>query len=159
MIVLSIDPGPLESAFVEWNGESILYHRKADNSTLLCEDLPQSRADIMVIEQIKSYGMAVSDSVFDTVFWTGRFCERWHGIWARMPRKEVKMHLCGSMRAKDSNVRAALIDRFGPPGTKKAPGLTYGISKDSWQALALAVTWYDLNFTGNGVPGVVIPLT
>jgi hypothetical protein len=27
---------------------------------------------------------------------------------------------------------------------KVAPGLTYGLSKDTWQAFALAVTFYDL---------------
>ncbi len=142
-MILAIDPGPVESAFVEWDGREILLHRKAENSTLLCEELPISNADIMIIEQIKSYGMAVSDSIFDTVFWTGRFCEGWKGIWTRVPRRDVKMHLCGTMRAKDSNIRMALIDRFGEPGTKKAPGMTYGISKDLWQAFALAVYWYD----------------
>jgi len=143
MIVLAIDPGPERSAIVEWDGKTILHFRIAPNDTLLCEDFPMSHAGIMVIEQIKSYGMAVSDSIFNTVFWTGRFCQAWKGPWSRVPRREVKLHLCGSMRAKDSNIRQALIDRFGAPGTKKAPGLTYGISKDLWQAFALAVYWTD----------------
>jgi hypothetical protein len=47
------------------------------------------------------------------------------------------------MRAKDSNIRQALIDRFGEPGTKKVPGLLYGIKKDEWSALALGVFWHD----------------
>jgi hypothetical protein len=60
----------------------------------------------------------------------------------------VKMHLCGNTRAKDGNIRQALLDRFGPGkaiacGTKKQPGPLYGVSKDVWQALALAVTWSD----------------
>jgi hypothetical protein len=44
------------------------------------------------------------------------------------------------MKAKDANIRQALIDKIGPQGTKKDPGPTYGISKDVWSALAIAVT-------------------
>lgn len=143
MIILAIDPGPVESAMIEWDGETISNPKILSNYNLLSEELPQSFADIMVIEQIKSYGMTVADSIFDTVFWTGRFCQRWMRTWKRVPRKDVKMYLCGTMRAKDSNIRQCLIDRFGDPGTKKKPGLTYGLKADLWQAFALAVFWAD----------------
>ncbi len=143
MRILSIDPGPIESGLVVWDGKSILYKEIIDNEKIILEDLPLLEADILIVEQIKSYGMSVSDSVFDTVFWTGRFIQAWRGEWKRVPRREVKMHLCGSMRAKDSNIRQALVDRFGVPGKKKAPGLTYGLKKDLWQAFALAVFWMD----------------
>ena len=60
-------------------------------------------------------------------------------------RHEVKLHLCGSARAKDANVRQALIDRFGPGkelaiGRKAAPGPLYGMTGDCWAALGVAVT-------------------
>jgi hypothetical protein len=58
-------------------------------------------------------------------------------------RMKVKMHLCGNSRAKDGNIRQALIDRLGAPGKKKAPGPTFGVVADQWQALALAVTVWD----------------
>jgi hypothetical protein len=58
-------------------------------------------------------------------------------------RREVKLHLCGQARAKDSNIIQALKDRFGDKGTKNKPGLTYGMRKDLWQAFALAVTCMD----------------
>ena len=146
MITLAIDPGPTKSALVVWNGKKIFFADIDINEEILkiLSDPVGSLGDILIIEQIKSYGMAVSDSIFDTVFWTGRFIQAWKGNWHRVPRREVKIHLCGSMRAKDSNIRQALIDRFGAPGTKKAPGLTYGISKDLWQAFALAVYWMDI---------------
>jgi hypothetical protein len=88
---------------------------------------------------IASYGMAVGSSIFETCVWIGRFIEV-----ARTPvrlcyRKDVKMHLCGSMRAKDGNIRQRLIDIFGPQGTKKQPGKTYGIKSHTWAALAVAV--------------------
>ena len=145
MLILSIDPGPQQSAVLEWDGRTIRHHRIAPNETILCEDLQTSQADVLAVEQIKSYGMAVADSIFDTVFWSGRFVQACKlPLWVRVPRKDIKMHLCGSMRAKDSNIRQALIDRFGAPGTKKAPGICYGIKKDEWAAWALAVTWWDL---------------
>ena len=42
-------------------------------------------------------------------------------------RKEEKMNICHTMRAKDSNIRQALIDRFGEVGTKKNPRLVLWI--------------------------------
>jgi hypothetical protein len=81
----------------------------------------------------------------------GADCELGEGIRAvleslrcdRITRGEVKVHVCNSKKAKDANVRQALIDRLGKPGTKKAPGPTYGIAGDVWAALAVAVTWWD----------------
>ena len=57
--------------------------------------------------------------------------------------QQIKVHLCESARAKDGNVRQALIDRIGAQGTKKKPGPTYGVSKDVWAALAVAVCAHD----------------
>ncbi len=54
---------------------------------------------------------------------------------------EVKIHLCNHPRAKDPNIRQALIDRFGAPGTKKNQGATYGLAGDMWSALGVAVTF------------------
>jgi hypothetical protein len=88
---------------------------------------------------IASYGMAVGREVFETCVWIGRFAEI-----ARQPvqlvyRRDVKLHLCHSPRAKDANVRQALIDRLGPQGTKKNPGPTYGMKSHLWAALAVGV--------------------
>jgi len=61
-----------------------------------------------------------------------------------LPRRAVKLALCGDSRAKDANIRQALIDRFGGSaaiGRKTAPGPLYGISRDVWSALAIAVTF------------------
>ena len=143
MKILAIDPGPNQSGLLVWDGKTILYKEIVDNNQIIIEDLCSISADVLLVEQIKSLGMPVSDSIFDTVFWTGRFIQKWYGLWHRVPRREVKMHLCGSMRAKDSNIRQALIDRLGEPGTKKNPGVTYVVKKDLWAALALAVYWMD----------------
>jgi len=79
---------------------------------------------------IASYGMAVGKEVFETCVWIGRFIEiaRLRNIEVEyIYRKEEKMNLCNSMKAKDSNIRQALIDRFGEVGTKKNPRLVLRI--------------------------------
>lgn len=75
----------------------------------------------MVIEMIASYGMPVGKEVFDTCVWIGRFAETSGMPTNYIYRKDEKMNICHSMRAKDSNIRQALIDRFGVVGTKKNP--------------------------------------
>lgn len=147
MKLLAIDPGPVKSAIVGWDGKQILVKAIQDNNKLIW-NLPKAIEkgyELLVIEKIMSYGMTVGASVFETVFWTGRFVSVWPAKWDRMGRLAVKMHLCHSPRAKDSNIRQVLIDRFGEPGTKKKQGILYGIKKDLWAALALAVAYVDLH--------------
>jgi hypothetical protein len=140
MMILACDPGPTSSALVWYDSTQ---RRIADYCDEPNESILQ-RVKVwqgkFVIEKIACMGMAVGAEVFETVFWSGRFCQASFGF-DRVTRAEVKMHLCGSMRAKDSNIRQALIDKLGPQGTKKNPGPTYGISKHLWSALAVAVTY------------------
>jgi hypothetical protein len=149
MKILAIDPGTTESAYVVFDGEEIIIKRKDPNSNTKAF-LSFSDADILVIEMIASYGMPVGKEVFETCVFIGRMIEKWkvtsepmHKPCILVYRKDIKMHICGTMKAKDGNIRQALIDRFGEPGTKKNPGKTYGISSDIWQALAVAVYAYD----------------
>lgn len=143
MIITAVDPGPVDSAWVEYDTAErrILEFEKAPNEKVLRVLLASAGATHLVVEMIASYGMPVGAEVFETCVWIGRFAQARGGNWSPIYRKDVKMHLCGSPRAKDANIRQALLDKFGPPGTKKAPGVTYGISGDVWAALAVAVTW------------------
>lgn len=151
-MILAIDPGTEESAFVMLTqpGDTfrILDKGKVGNLTLLStiRNMDFRSDDHFVIEMVASYGMAVGKTTFETVFWIGRFWEAALGA-GRMERlyrkKDVCMHLCQSTKAKDANIRQALIDRFGEPGTKNNPGLLYGVSKDIWSALAVGVTYRD----------------
>ena len=150
MMFLAIDPGPEKSAWVLYNPESqepIINMGIEENEALIdffYEYSDDERLDEVVIEMVASYGMAVGASVFETCVTIGRFVQ----LFTRLPvnmmyRKDVKMHLCHSMRAKDANIRQAIIDRLGPPGTKKHPGKTFGVKADIWAALACAVTFAD----------------
>lgn len=149
-MILAIDPGNVESGYVVLNNDlSIEQFGKIDNYELLeminCSDF--NRCDHVVIEMIASYGMAVGATVFETCVWIGRFKQALSLDFSTIRyiyRKDEKINLCGTMKAKDSNIRQALIDRFGVVGTKKAPGWFYGVSKDVWSAIAVGVTFSDL---------------
>ena len=92
-------------------------------------------------------GMPVGRDVFMTVLWTGRFVQVWgdDSTVSMISRREVKLSLCGSSRAKDPNIRQALIDRFGGKetaiGKKASPGPLYGVKGHEWSALALCITY------------------
>ena len=149
--ILAIDPGTVRSAWVEYDPS---WCRVSDfgidpNQIMRVIVADWTGDGPVVIEKIESYGMAVGAEIFETVFWTGRFAEAaFPRPVFRLPRRDVKLHLCGDTRAKDPNIRQALLDRFGgksATGTKKAPGPLYGIHADLWAALAVAVTYADLH--------------
>lgn len=149
MIVVAIDPGPLQSGWVIYDAGRVLGSGVELNGSILqlLESQPRDRR--LAIEMIASYGMAVGKSVFDTCVWVGRFQQVWHAPAAvrLVYRQEVKLHLCQSANAKDSNIRQALIDRYPPTGggktpqvgTKDKPGPLYGMSSHAWPALGVAI--------------------
>ncbi len=142
MSVLAIDPGPTQSAFVHWDGVKIYDAEIVPNEKLLSIARTWlSVKDIVAIEMIACYGMAVGKEVFETCLFIGKLQEALaqRFVPTRLVfRRDVKLHHCNSARAKDANVRQALIDKYGAPGTKKAPGVTYGIKSHLWAALAIA---------------------
>ena len=153
MRVLAIDPGPTESAYVLLNDDGVPFRwEKVPNEALLqtLAAVPTSRlgADLLAVEMVASYGMPVGADVFQTVLWIGRFIERWGGDYKLVYRKDVLLHLCNQRNAKDSNLRRALLDRYGPTkevavGRKASPGPLYGLTGDCWSALAVGVTVID----------------
>lgn len=147
MRVLALDPGTTQSGWVIYDtgAKRVLGSGVRDNEDIL-RWLPctpaQPHADLLAIERFAAMGMTVGQEVFDTCEWCGRFRQAWHtpaAVW-RVFRRDVKMHLCGDSRAKDPNIRQAIIDMLGVPGTKKAPGPTYGVTSHAWSALAVAIT-------------------
>lgn len=162
-MILAIDPGNEESGYVVIDKNSLrpVEIGKIDNYKLLTK-IQEVRfnglIDSICIEMVACYGMAVGASVFDTCVWIGRFKQAILETYNIEPkfiyRKDEKLNLCHSMKAKDSNIVQALIDRFAPftsnkgKGTKKAPGWFYGFKKDIWQAYAVGITYYDMYVKG-----------
>jgi hypothetical protein len=151
-MILAIDPGSTQSgiAYVQRGSYEPRSARKLDNEEVFELSLPSE----VVIEMVAHYGtgMPAGKTVFDTAVWIGRFYQHFTALGLPvelMMRGEVKMNICGTMRAKDSNIIQALVDRFAPgarnygKGTKKEPGWFYGFSADIWQAYALGVTYLD----------------
>lgn len=150
-MIIAIDPGNIKSAYCVLREDySIVEFGKVTNEELLEHIRTRGfKYNPLVIEMIASYGMAVGKEVFETCVWIGRFIECYGGRYELVYRKDEKMNLCGSMRAKDSNIRMALIDRFAKfdfkngKGTKKNQDTFYGFAADMWSAMAVGVTYLD----------------
>jgi hypothetical protein len=142
MNLIAIDPGSESSAVLQWDGERVKDPMILPNWDLLQWVRMSAPHLPMSVEMIACYGMPVGAETFQTCLMIGRIQE----IWTQklepirlVYRREVKIHLCGTMKAKDPHIRQALIDRFGIVGTKKSPGKLYGVSSHLWSALAVAV--------------------
>lgn len=156
-MILSIDPGNTETAYALIGEDYFPIEKgKVLNNVFIYEILPRvlKQSKYVAIEMIASYGMAVGMTVFETCVWIGRFSQKALDDNAKVYyvyRKEVKINLCGSTKAKDTNITAALVDRFSYPqhkdkggkGTTKDQGWFYGFSKDVWAAYAVGVTFKD----------------
>lgn len=149
MIIFAIDPGPKQSAYVRWctETEEIVSHGILANEDLMGL-IRRVGYETTVCEMVQSFGMPVGKEIFETVLLVGQIkeailtCTRSLNL---AYRKDIKNHFCGTIRALDSNIRRVLLDRFGEQGTKKSPNKLYGIKKDEWSALAVAVWYMDIN--------------
>lgn len=156
-MILAIDPGNTESAYclIEEDTYKPIEFGKVNNNDLiikLTSIIEHYNIYALAIEMVASYGMPVGKEVFETCVWIGRFYEntiRYVGDIEYIYRKEVTTNLCNSVRAKDSNVRQALIDRFAKhdfkngKGVKKNPDWFYGFKADVWSSYAVGVTYLD----------------
>ena len=153
-MILAVDPGDQLSAFVVYDGKRPVDHGKLGNEELILrlhDDLncwPANGPSVcshLAIEMAESFGAKVWNQVFLATLWAGRFVEAFGGPYTLMSRQKTKLYVTGNPRARDAQVRACLIDRYGGKdvalGTKAAPGLLRGLTADRWAALALAVAY------------------
>lgn len=150
---VGIDPGTYESGVAVIDSETLapILAVKIKNEETVAT-LKQTFADHGIdpadadfaIEGVTSYGRPVGRETFQTCEWIGRYDEQlraWTGRYPeRVYRIEEKKCLCGTGRARDADIRRALIGAIGPIGTKKNPGPLYNVTRDAWSAIAVAVT-------------------
>ena len=146
MRILAIDPGSSQSAYAIWDTEEHDFFDlwlKIDNKGIVSNETMLSRInanpsisclDLVVIEMVQSYGYAVGRSVFETVLWIGRFCER-SVIETKLYTRTIIKSALGGCRT-DADVRQAIRQRYGE--SRKGEKLE-GVKKDIWSALALAI--------------------
>ena len=147
-MIFAIDPGPKQSAYLKLSEETEIIYGFGilENEKLLEIIRLIASHETIVCEMIQSFGMPVGKEIFETVLFIGQIKEaslRNESSLNLIYRKEIKQHFCQTNRATDANIRRVLIDRFGELGTKKNPGKLYGIKKDIWSALAVAVFFSD----------------
>jgi len=150
MRVLAIDPGPLQTGFAIMSGLSVERFGIVENTLLMSRALPGygRYPDLMAYEMVSCYGMPVGAEVFDTCVWIGRFLEQFETETKPVFRRDVKHHLCNSAKAKDGNIRQAIIDKYPPTGggktpqigTKAQPGPLFGVSTHVWPAIGVGLT-------------------
>lgn len=154
MEILSLDVGTKMSGYCIADGNTLkpIEFGKINNEDLL-KIVKEKNYDLMLYEEFQSYGMAIGESTITSIKWNGRYIQSALDREKKVVpiyRKEEKMCLCQTMKAKDSNIRRALIDRFAihdyknGKGTKKNPDWFYGFKADVWSSYAIVVTYHDM---------------
>ena len=119
-MILAVDPGTTKSGFVildegHVTSSGVLSNREASRWSRVTPAPWRSRWLPRTAWQ--------SEKMFETVRWIGRFQQASRDPEAvrLVSRRDVKLHLCGSAKAKDANVRQALLDLFPGSGGGKTP--------------------------------------
>lgn len=153
MKILAIDPGTTESGWVYFDKDThkVLDKGINENNEVL-ELIETFDPDVLLLEMIASYGMPVGKTTMETIYWIGRFYQQGVDIPVkkRLYKKiDINPTICGSNKAKDKNIRAALLDMFPGDGGGRIPqiglksnqGPLYGVTNHMWAALALVMTY------------------
>lgn len=160
-MLLSIDPGPEISGWIITDNKPLptIFDFGVSETTALVKYIQNDKYKCkqLAIEAIASYGMAVGASVFETCYKIGQIIQAFGGAdqtdCYKIYRKSVKLAICQTVKAKDNNIRQAILDMYPATGggkvpqkgTMKQPGPLYGISSHTWSALAVAITFNKMN--------------
>lgn len=139
MLILGIDPGPKQSAYVVYSnraehiGGLDIVTNKYLRDLLLSNDFHKIAIEIPSLR-----GSIVWQQVIDTAFEAGRIIgDCWNFV--KVNPQQWRRHITGLVNAKDVQVKQCLMARFGTKGTKKNPGKLYGVKSHIWDALGIAV--------------------
>lgn len=149
-LILAIDPGTTQSGYVLWDGTAIAAYGKIDNCELF--QLAISSVSLVLIEMVQCMGQSIGSEVLETCVLIGRLTQYFESLGlpvVRVFRGTVKHWHAPVLHAGDKHVRQSLISKYGAKGTKKSPGVTYGLSgTDIWAAFALAAFWTETEAAG-----------
>lgn len=115
MKIIGIDPGTKESGIVIVEKEMPTFAAKINNPGII-QHLYSMPFYELAIEGMQHYGMPLGKDVFTTLLWAGRF---WEAAASRSQsvffytKPEWTRTICGPYGKKDSDVRRALLARFG----------------------------------------------
>lgn len=141
--IFAIDPGTTQSGWIVIIDGQPTEFAVEPNDVVINRLRIGTGTDIVVIEEVQPYGITGKE-ILRTVRWTGAFAEAaFPARVAWRTRHMVLLHICGSIRAKDGDVRSTLIDRWGGPGAEKKGGPLYGMKAHIWQAFAVGITYHD----------------
>ena len=146
--VLGIDAGTVETGYAIVDEETYrpLEAGIISNTEMLDVIGKMHPGERVAIERFVSYGKPIGSTTIDAIEWTGRFIQaaEMMGLkWEYVTRREARLYIADDIKAKDKDVRAGLISRFGVVGTKKDQGFFYGFKDDMWSAFAIAATAID----------------
>ena len=149
--VWGVDPGTFKSGAILWNSSVPKAEYLGDiPNEYLCDLLVSKPADLVVLELITSYGIPIGKETMQALLMIGRIqeaCRINSQPCVLVTRQDVRIHLCGTAKSGDPNVRKAITDRYGcwehgktGKGTKANPGPLYPVTGHMMSALAVAVT-------------------
>jgi len=147
-MILGVDPGPEQSAGVVWDGCFVVAHVQKPNNEfrehLLNLESLWPKKFVVAIEDVAFYGKVLNRSTFDTLKFIGRIQEIFPDNHHLVYFPDIAYHFCNSRRGVNTpQINSVLRSRYGEKGTKKNPGILYGIKEHEWSALAVAIYYSD----------------
>lgn len=168
-MIIAIDPGNKISAGVMMDYQKTIWRSwRLENSamrnelwllsgqynaaSLVIGHTPQMSGNTKYDCQKYNSKTFVPNQVVLTAIEVGRFFEFWERFGATpailLSQIKVKKHLLGRSTGTDADITQAILDIFGGTqdkviGSKTSPGPLYGIKKDRWAAIALAITYQE----------------
>lgn len=153
--ILALDPGNSHTGAVIVRHDLAIINifSHTENSSLI-KMIPTLEFDQVVIERVRSYGMIGGGDILDTAYMCGYYAallrERGYPV-KEYTRPEIKKRIGLKHNSNDSEVRKLIIPKYEPTGggripqigTSYKPGPLYGLTEDSWQALAAAIAYIE----------------
>lgn len=142
-LVVGIDPGTKQSAYVEWDGKFVTGVATLPNLDVARYLRTIDRRACVAIENVVSYGMPIGRETLETCVWIGRFYQVARDTVgptqvSRLPRRAVKKYLGLKPGAGDKDVRAALMRTL-----EHNPIEWNDLRSHQFAALGICVTWWN----------------